>query len=400
MRLPTTARPLLVVWVLLSALMAGGAVRTGQEMCGPFGDVSPAFCPYVLEMYYLGITAGTSPTTFSPEALLTRGQAAVFVSKGVNQAISRSSRRAALGQWWTPRQSPWDAGLGITPLPALNPFAPVVCDGQDVWVGGHDSVFRVRGSDGKLLESWTIAKPAGAVLAAMGRVFVASFDPFHPGAGTLSMIDPAQPPGVATIVATELPAQTVALAFDGTRIWVTDPTGFLSIITPSSTTPWPATVVSGFLSPSGIVFDGANMWMTSGETSGACVLLKLDSSAAVLQTVSLGPNCAEQLAFDGSNVLVPSSSLQVVRVSDGVLTATIPLSGAERVAFDGERILVLVSGGQAPPPSLVTLRASDFSTLQVDYSPFTSGPGYSAASDGVNFWITTGGGTSFVLARY
>ena len=64
-------------------------------------DVSPAFCPYVLELYYLGITAGTSPTAYSPDAVMTRGQAAVFVSKDVNQAIARSSRRAALEQWWT-----------------------------------------------------------------------------------------------------------------------------------------------------------------------------------------------------------------------------------------------------------------------------------------------------------
>ncbi|HEY4230419.1 MAG TPA: S-layer homology domain-containing protein, partial [Thermoanaerobaculia bacterium] len=62
--------------VALAALLAGGAVRVVQDQCGPFTDVTPGFCPYVLELYYLGITAGTSATTFSPDDPLTRGQGA------------------------------------------------------------------------------------------------------------------------------------------------------------------------------------------------------------------------------------------------------------------------------------------------------------------------------------
>jgi len=65
----------LVAFVVIGAGAATGLV---QDVCGPFTDVSPALCPYVLEMYYLGITAGTSPTTYSPEATVTRGQAAVL----------------------------------------------------------------------------------------------------------------------------------------------------------------------------------------------------------------------------------------------------------------------------------------------------------------------------------
>src|SRR4030088_127538 len=97
----------------LTAVLAGGAVRMGEDQCGPFTDVTPGFCPYVLELYYLGITVGTSATTFSPNDPLTRGQAAVVVSKGLNQSLARSHRRAALGQWWTTTPH-WDLGLGIT----------------------------------------------------------------------------------------------------------------------------------------------------------------------------------------------------------------------------------------------------------------------------------------------
>ncbi|HEY4230417.1 MAG TPA: S-layer homology domain-containing protein [Thermoanaerobaculia bacterium] len=95
----------------LCAVFAGGATRIVQDQCGPFTDVTPGFCPYILELYYLGITAGTSATTFSPDDPLTRGQGAVFIAKGLNQSLARSTRRAALGQWWTttPR---YEAGLG------------------------------------------------------------------------------------------------------------------------------------------------------------------------------------------------------------------------------------------------------------------------------------------------
>src|SRR5262245_13022033 len=141
------------VLALAAALGAGAAAGGIQDQCGPFTDVSPAICPYVLEMYYLGITAGTSPTTFSPNNSVTRGQAAVFVSKGVNQAIARSSRRAALGQWWTTTPH-WDLGLGVTEV-GDTPYLPQ-SDGADIWVPnfGDETVARIRASDGAVLGTW------------------------------------------------------------------------------------------------------------------------------------------------------------------------------------------------------------------------------------------------------
>src|ERR1700730_19374884 len=108
-------RVLLGIALCILALVAGGATRIVQDTCGPFTDVTPDFCPYVLELYYLGITVGTSATTFSPDAPLTRGQAAVFVAKGLDQSLARTTRRAALGQWWTTTPH-YDLGLGVTPL--------------------------------------------------------------------------------------------------------------------------------------------------------------------------------------------------------------------------------------------------------------------------------------------
>src|ERR1700674_44304 len=129
------SRVALGIGLCILALAAGGGMRIVQDTCGPFTDVTPGFCPYVLELYYLGITVGTSATTFSPDAPLTRGQAAVFVSKGLNQSLARSSRRAALGQWWTTTPH-YDIGLGSTPVGAF-PVA-VASDGADLWVTNFD----------------------------------------------------------------------------------------------------------------------------------------------------------------------------------------------------------------------------------------------------------------------
>jgi len=174
------------------------ASRVVQDQCGPFTDVTPGFCPYVLELYYLGITAGTSATTFSPDDPLTRGQGAVFIAKGLNQALVRSSRRAALGQWWTTTPS-WGSAVttvGVTPL-----F--IVCDGQDVWTANFtdSSVSRVRAGDGKLLETWTGAEGAFGVLAAMGRVFVTGTTQEKSLAGRLYVLDPSQPAVNLAVVA-------------------------------------------------------------------------------------------------------------------------------------------------------------------------------------------------------
>jgi len=234
------------------ALLAGGATRIVQDQCGPFTDVSPALCPYVLEIYYLGITAGTSATTFSPDNPVTRAQAAVFVSKAINQTLARSSRRAALGQWWTTTPH-WDVGLGVTPIGT----APIscMCDGADVWVSNSDlpneqngTVSRVRGSDGRLLETWTGMTEAVGTLVAAGRIFVTST-----GSNSLFVIDPAQPAGDATLLTSTLPLFPGAIAFDGTKLWIASGSGVVSFIDSASGA---SRGSAGFQAPSGLAFDG------------------------------------------------------------------------------------------------------------------------------------------------
>src|SRR5512144_480210 len=83
-----------------------GAAGALLGTCGPFTDVAgDAFCPFVLEIFYLGITTGTTPTTYDPSSAVNRLQMAAFLSRSVDGVLKRGSRRAALDQFWTTKSS-------------------------------------------------------------------------------------------------------------------------------------------------------------------------------------------------------------------------------------------------------------------------------------------------------
>src|SRR5262245_8578210 len=229
-----TILPLVVI-----AALTVGAGEGLLAVCGPFTDISDAaFCPFVLEIFYLGITTGTTATTYDPAGNVFRIQMAAFLARTVDGVLKRGSRRAALDQFWTSQGA---SSLGLTTLGG--DVAGVRSDGADLWVGnvGADSVQRVRASDGRLLETWTGASRAFGILVAMGRVFVSG----NNNPGQLYRIDPSQPAGSVTTVATDLGAATVDLAFDGARIWSenTSP-GSVSIVRPGATLPWTVTTVA------------------------------------------------------------------------------------------------------------------------------------------------------------
>ena len=380
-------------WVplALTAMFAGGAVRIVQDQCGPFTDVTPAFCPFVSELYYLGITAGTSATTFSPDDPLTRGQAAVFVAKGLNQSLARSSRRAALGQWWTTQDAQAIGSTTVPDSPQLIAF-----DGADLWIAhaasGSTVASRVRASDGKLLETWTTMGNGGAVgvLVAMGRVFLTA----QPGESQLLMIDPTQPPGAATLVSNQVGSFPTGIAFDGSRIWTAN-NGYppsaappsVSIVTPAAAPPWPATTVTaGFSRPYGALFDGTSVWVTDGAAPASGSLLRLASDGSIAQIVPVGMTPLTAV-FDGANIWVPnagSNTVTVVRASTGAVVATLSGNGLTvpfTAAFDGERILVTNAAGS----SVSLWRAADLTPIGTFVTPPNP---FGVCSDGKDFWIT------------
>src|SRR6185369_10461946 len=152
-------RALLLSTAVAAAVLSGaGSALLG--LCGPFSDVSDvAFCPFVLEIFYMGITTGTTPTTYDPTSAVTRLQMAAFLSRTVDRTLKRGSRRAALDKFWTQG----DVVLGLTTV-GVGPQL-LKSDGSDVWVtDGVSTVSRVRGSDGRLLDTWTSASGARGVL--------------------------------------------------------------------------------------------------------------------------------------------------------------------------------------------------------------------------------------------
>jgi hypothetical protein len=154
-------------------------------------------------------------------------------------------------------------------------------------------------------------------------------------------------------------------------------------------------VTAGFSQPMGILYDGANIWVTD---NGDGMLKKLDSSGNIVLSV---PGASGHPAFDGTNIWAPSSQpggVIVVRATGGLagtVLATLTgngLIGPFAAAFDGERILVTDFGG-----NLSLWKASDLTPM----GAFSTGPNtipFGVCSDGVNFWVTLYG--TGKLARF
>jgi hypothetical protein len=358
----------------------------------PFTDLGaegPGFCAIVAEAYFSGLTNGTSGTAYSPAANVTRLQMAAFVTRTLDQSLLRGSRRAALNQWWnsTPH---FDAGFGVTTVGSSPQL--IQSDGADVWVPnyGSNTVSRVRGSDGTILQTWTGATSAGAVLVALGRVFVTE----ETNPGKLYMIDPtATCPCAVTTVTSSLGNTPISIAFDGNNIWTANYGGSVSIVTPGTWAVTPAT--TGFSHPSGVLFDGTNVWVTD---PGDNKLKKLNPDGSIAQAVTVGSTPLGP-AFDGHNIWVPNNgdgSLTVVRASDGVVLKTFSagngdqngLNGPQTAAFDGQRILVTNYFG-----GVSLFQATTLSPIAGFATTGMSNP-YGACSDGVNFWVGDGGGNT------
>jgi hypothetical protein len=385
----STFRAALVIALMLVTTISG-RLRADTGSCGgatillPFTDVmvNPFFCQ-IAEAYFSGLTNGTTPTTFSPAANVPREQMAAFVTRTLDQSIKRGSRRAALKQFWSPTSPD---GVGLTTLVTVPQL--VESDGADLWVANSGgTVSRVRASDGKLLESWTGATAAFGVLAAKGLIFVTG----ETNPGSLYQIDPTQTAGAVTTLSSALGSSPRGIAYDGHRIWTANlgsgssGTGSVSIVTPGSSSV--TTVTAGFTNLFGILYDGANMWVTDvGTTDGK--LFKLDSAGAIIQSVDVG-NAPGFPVFDGTNIWVPngsSNTVTVVRASTGAVLATLTGNGLNSpfvAAFDGERILVTNNA------QWVSLwKSTDLSPLGFF---IIGGAPFGACSDGLNFWLTLNG---------
>jgi hypothetical protein len=362
----------------------------------PFVDVSPAsifFCS-IAAAFFSGLTTGTTDSTYSPMANVTRDQMAAFVTRAHDQGLRRTSRPASLNQWETPNTVPLSARTTVGSAPFF-----VAADSQDLWVtnNGDGSVSRVRASDGRLIETYAGTASAFGVLVARGRIFVTA----NSSPGALYEIDPRLAPAApgAVITRATLPNIARGITTDGFFIWTangnsvskTDPdTGVVSTFT------------TGLTSPVGIVFDGANIWVTD---IGNDTIKKLSSAGAVLDTVPVGVD-PQYPVFDGINIWVPNIAGQSVTVVRALGTTA---TGANRViatltgnglnepavaAFDGQFVLVTNTGAGAQ--SLSLWKAAEL--VPQGSAPTGMVDVLGACSSGVNFWIALRGQNA--LARF
>jgi hypothetical protein len=376
-------RRLLVVAGFAVADAVSMAPSQAQEMCGgvaypfPYTDVSGVgapFCPGIMEAYVTGVTKGTTPTTFSPNANVTRLQMTTFLQRSLDQGLARTNRRAALNQWWTQQNT------NLTQTINVGGFAQTCAgDGENIWMSNRGSVVKVQASTGNVLGTWTGAGNSEGVVVVDGKVYVAG----DSSPGSVYMIDPTQPPGPVTTVVPYLGDYPYGIAYDGTHVWTANLSGTVTIIAPGVS----SLTVPGFQLLVGILYDGAHIWVTDAM---AGTLLKLDSFGSILQTVTVGAN-PEIPVFDGANIWVPNfgaNSITVVQASTGNVVATINadannlLNGPMGASFDGERILVTNNSGS----SVTVFKAADLSFI-ANVTTGTSTFPLGACSDGISFWV-------------
>jgi outer membrane protein assembly factor BamB len=374
---------LLTLGVLTVLLLSGttNVLRADNGMCNgvnvtlPFLDVAGnAFFCQIAAAYFAGLTNGTSATTYSPTNNVTREQMAAFTTRTLDQSLKRGSQRAALDQFWTTRPH-YNLGLGVTNL--SSGLRNLKSDGKDIWVANENGlVYRVSGSDGKLLGTWTGADYASGVVCAMGRIYVVAHN------GELYQINPAAAPGAVTTVASGLASIPKNIAFDGNRFWTAN-NDSISIITPGPSLPWNVTNVPGLGVVEGIIYDGNFIWVTGNNS-----LKKLNFVGTAIQTVPVGTQPFLP-AFDGTNIWVPariSHEVYVVRAATGEVVATLSgngLNGPIAAAFDGERILVTNQFGH----SVSLWKATDLTPLGNRFIGADTEP-LGVCSDGQYFWIT------------
>lgn len=384
--------------LLSTHLRADTGTCAGQMITIPFTDVSAGsvfFCS-IAEAYFSALTNGTTSTTYGPSDPVLREQMAAFVTRTMDQSIKRSSRRAALGEWWINQSRVVESDI---PSGGENPQY-LACDGMSVWVSNTttNNVTRIDIKTGQIIANVVGIPQPEKIVIVSGNAYIPSFQ----ASGALYFSDITATGTTGPFVSRfNVGVNPVGVTYDGQNFWTanfgTGPgSGAVSRFGLITTSPL-NTFTQGFSQPYGILFDGANLWVTDRGDTG---LKRVDiSTGAVLQTIPL-TGVVGHPVFDGTNLWIPCSAIAQLGVPDkvfvvrgvGGLTGTVlaqltgnGLNGCQQAAFDGERIMVANTAGQ----SVCLWKASDLSPIaSVNLSLLdTSFNPRGVCSDGVTFFI-------------
>jgi len=392
--------------VMMLALTTATLTRADTGTCGgamfnlPFTDVpgnNIFFCS-IAEAFFTGLTNGTTPTTYSPSASVPREQMAAFITRTLDQSLSRGSRRAALQQWWMPTAtgSLRSVELGSAP-------AGIVSDGMDLWVTlpADDSVVQLEGNTGLIKKTLTGFAPTlpDSIIACAGRIFVVCRNGLS--AGRVFVINPeiaAQ--NTPPILEHDIGATPLDVTFDGTNLWTANlgsgvpGSGSISRIRVGDGLD--NSFFAGLVAPRSILWDGAALWALD---LGDDTLKEINASTGgVISSLSVPADPLEMI-FDGTNLWIASNagSITIVRAVGGLRGTVIQtitgngLSGCSGVSFDGERVLVVNNSAD----SVSLFKATDFTPLGSLSVTAGTNPAY-VCSDGLNFWITRPGSNDII----
>jgi hypothetical protein len=181
------------------------------------------------------------------------------------------------------------------------------------------------------------------------------------------------------------PGNTVHLAFDGANMWVVSGQQLSSSITKIRASDGAnlGTFSAGTERPQAIAFDGANMWVSNGEDNSVPKIRTSDGVRVGSVSIAFSPR---GIAFDGANMWFTHSANSVtkLRVNDsatlGIFSVGSATSSPSGIAFDGANIWVANSADN----TVTKLRASDGATLGT-FS--VGGRPRKIAFDGANVWI-------------
>jgi len=395
--------------VLTLVLLLTGAVshlRADTGTCGgamitlPFTDIlngpSSGFFCFIAQIYFQGITAGTSATTYSPDNPVTRGQMAVFLARTEDLALKRGSRRAALNQWWTPQATWFLRKVGRR----LYPFDVVCNDDELVVVNNSGSVSLVRASHGTIeneafqfTDGTPLIKPRTAVVAD-GIIYVAGGNAL----GYFVPLDRAESFGsdiVVNLVSKNFSPDLQALTFDGSFVWTGSSSGVVGKVLVTDNSVTTVGSGSGFGTVKGMLFDGSSVWITSEYNSDPSFsgpfLRRLDSNGFETLGIFTGtiPSVGRPV-FDGTNIWVPNTgdnTVAVIRATTGAVLAQLSgngLNGPVAAAFDGQRIAVTNFNSN----TISLWKATDLTPLGSFIVDTTNSQPFGICSDGVNFWVT------------
>lgn len=175
------------------------------------------------------------------------------------------------------------------------------------------------------------------------------------------------------------------IAFDGENLWVANVGGnAITKLRPSD-----GTILATYAVPDPyvIAYDGANLWTT--DCNGHAVTKIRPTDGSVLGSFPVG-SCSTALVFDGANIWVGAHNIVKVRASDGAILGSFDIgntgsNSSQGIAFDGTNIWASNTGTNSAPQQTVTKLSRDGHILGV----FNVGSAPEAmAFDGFSIWVS------------